>query len=78
VNPATVSINPLPPPVLIEATLIDRTRVPSETLHPALHGDSKIVLQPDHNNLEIAYTGISFVNSAQVKFKYKLEGVDRD
>ena len=78
VNPATVSTNRLPPPVLIEAILIDRTRVPPETLHSALHGGSGIVLQPDQNNLEIAYTGISFVNSAQVKFKYKLEGIDPD
>jgi signal transduction histidine kinase len=78
VNPATISTNQLPPPVLIEAILIDRTRVPPETLHSALHGGSGIVLQPDQNNLEIAYTGISFVNSAQVKFKYKLDGVDPD
>lgn len=78
VNPATVSINRLPPAVLIEAILIDRTAVPPETLHSALHGGSGIVLQPDQNNLEIEYTGISFVHSAQVKFKYKLEGVDRD
>ena len=78
VNPATVSTNRLPPPVLIEAILIDRTQVPPETLHSALHGGSGIVLQPNQNNLEIAYTGISFVNSAQVKFKYKLEGLDPD
>jgi signal transduction histidine kinase/ligand-binding sensor domain-containing protein len=78
VNPATVSTNRLPPRVLIEGVLIDRTRVPPETLNAAFHGGSGIVVQPNQNNLEIAYTGISFVNAAQVKFKYKLEGLDPD
>jgi hypothetical protein len=78
VNPATVSTNQLPPRVLIEGVLIDRTQIPPETLQSALHGGPRIVLQPNQNNLEIAYTGISFVNAAQVKFKYKLEGVDPD
>ena len=78
VNPATVSTNRFPPRVLIEDVLIDRTRIAPETLQSALHGGSGIVLQPNQNNLEIAYTGISFVNAAQVKFKYKLEGLDSD
>ena len=78
VNPATVTTNRLPPPVLIEGILIDRTRVAPEMLYSALHGGPAIVVQPDQNNVEIAYTGISYVNSAQVKFKYKLEGIDRD
>jgi signal transduction histidine kinase len=78
VNPATVSTNRFPPRVLVEEVLIDRTRIPPETLQSALHGGSGIVLQPNQNNLEIAYTGISFVNAAQVKFKYKLEGLDPD
>ena len=78
VNPATVSTNRLPPRVLIEGVLIDRTQIPPETLHSALHGGPRIVLQPNQHNLEIAYTGISLVNAAQVKFKYKLEGLDPD
>ena len=78
VNPATININRLAPRTLIEAVLIDRVGVSPETLHSALQGGSGIVLQPDQNNLEIAYTGISFVNSEQVKFKYKLERLDPD
>jgi signal transduction histidine kinase/ligand-binding sensor domain-containing protein len=78
VNPATININRLAPRTLIEAVLIDRVGVPPERLHSAVQGGSGIVLQPNQNNLEIAYTGISFVNSEQVKFKYKLESLEPD
>lgn len=78
VDPETVMTNQLPPPVLIEEVVVDRNPVANETLQPAIHNQSEIVLAPNQSNLEINYTGISFINSGQVKFKYRLEGLDRD
>ena len=78
VDPETVTTNQLPPAVLIEEVVVDRNPVANETLQPAIHNRSEIVLAPNQSNLEINYTGISFINSEQVKFKYRLEGLERD
>jgi hypothetical protein len=41
--------------------------------HPA-----KIELSPGNTDLEIQYTGLSFVAPEKVRFKYRLEGYDKD
>ena len=77
VDPVTVMSNQFAPQVLIEDVLVDRQRVAPQDLRSAMgQGRSDIVLEPHQTNLEIAYTGISFVNSAQVRFKYRLEGLE--
>lgn len=78
VDPAEVPINDRAPAVLIEGIVVDGDAVATGELQTALSNASEIVLTPDQNNLEIAYTGISFINSDQVRFKYTLEGQDRD
>jgi hypothetical protein len=78
VDPETVTTNQLPPPVLIEEIVIDGKPVVNGKLQLALDNRSEIVLDPHESNLEISYTGISFINSGQVHFKYKLEGLDPD
>ena len=59
--------NAVPPPVHIEEVVADRKSFPPrEDLHlPALTRD-----------LEIDYTGLSFVVPQEVRFRYKLEGRD--
>lgn len=69
-----VAVNPhetntLPPPVLIEGALIDAAAAD-------LRGKS--VAPAGEGNLEIRYTGLSFVAPEKVRFKYKLEGYDED
>lgn len=79
IDPETVTDNPLPPPVIIEEIIVDREAVDNETYQSALSdSQSAIALAPNQNNLEITYTGISFINSEQVKFKYKLVGLDEN
>jgi PAS domain S-box-containing protein len=78
VDPEEVTTNPIPPPVLIEEIVVDHAAVSADELQSALAERSAIVLRPDQANLEITYTGISFLNAGQVKFRYKLEGQDRD
>jgi signal transduction histidine kinase/ligand-binding sensor domain-containing protein len=79
VDPRMVTTNPLPPPVIIEEIIIDRNRVDNETYQSAVNNaNAAITLAPGQNNLEIQYTGLSFINSEQVRFKYKLEGLDEN
>ncbi|MFN0123191.1 MAG: ATP-binding protein [Blastocatellia bacterium] len=39
---------------------------------------SAISILPGQDNFEIAYTALSFINSENMRFKYKLEGADAD
>ncbi len=69
IDPKAVTMNQKPPPVLIEAVLLDRT--------PVAFRD-EVRLQPGTGNLEIQYTALSFDNAAWTRFKYKIEGLDHD
>jgi signal transduction histidine kinase/ligand-binding sensor domain-containing protein len=69
IDPEAVTENPLPPPVVIENCSLDRQPAP---LAP------EIRVGPGQNNLEINYAGLSFVKPEQVRFRYKLQGLDGD
>jgi signal transduction histidine kinase len=69
IDPARVTTNQQPPPVLIEAVLQDRA--------PIAWRDG-VRLQPGQGSLEIQYTALAFANAAHLRFKYKLEGLDDD
>ena len=65
----TNNLNPLPPPVYIEQVLVGQRPVDSR---------QPIEVRPGQGDLEIHYTGLSFVAPEKVRFKYKLEGYDQD
>lgn len=69
INPGALSQNLLAPPVVIESALLDGKQTPA---------GSTIRIGPGQQNLEINYTGLSFVKPEQVRFRYKLEGLDAD
>jgi signal transduction histidine kinase/ligand-binding sensor domain-containing protein len=69
INPEAIPFNPLPPPVVIESAFLEGKKVELT---------DKLEIQPDQDNLEINYTGLSFIKPEQVQFKYKLEGLDED
>jgi signal transduction histidine kinase len=69
VDPEAVPFNRQPPPVIIESVLLDRSPVTPE---------GEIKIQPRQENFEIDYTALSYIGSEDLKFKYKLEGLDRD
>lgn len=68
VNPQT-SNKIYVPPVIIEQILVDRVVT---TLH------EKIEINPGQENVEIAYTGLSLSRPEQIRFQYKLEGLNDD
>ncbi len=67
IDPGTVRINPQPPPVVIEAAHVDRVAVPVQ---------DSLKIPPGKENLDIEYTALSFIHSDQIRFRYKLEGLD--
>jgi hypothetical protein len=69
IDPDHLAANPIVPPVHSEGITADkRNYLPREDLRlPALTRD-----------LEIDYTGLSFVIPQKVRFRYKLEGHDAD
>lgn len=70
VDPNAVGFNPLAPPVVIEDVLIDN--------QPVENSASEIVIEPNQNNVEIRYTATSFVKPEQIRFRYKLAGLDEN
>jgi signal transduction histidine kinase/ligand-binding sensor domain-containing protein len=79
IDPATIATNAQPPPVVLEDLKIDNRSVALEMWEAAVR-DSRFAIQirPGQENFEIEYTAPSFINSANLRFRYKLEGLDHD
>ncbi|MGH9765329.1 MAG: PAS domain S-box protein, partial [Blastocatellia bacterium] len=69
VDPTNIKMNTVIPPVLIEDVLVGKR---SLTL-----AEGAVNLPPGSNELEIHYTGLSFLIPEKVHFRYRLEGFDR-
>ncbi len=81
IDPRDIKINPQPPPVVIEMVKIDNNEVGFERADDESkieNPKSKIRIEPSQQSFEIGYTALSFVNSGNLRFKYKLEGLDSD
>jgi signal transduction histidine kinase/ligand-binding sensor domain-containing protein len=70
IDPEAEAVNSNPPPVVIENISIDRKPVDSRA--------AQVELQPGQSNIAIEYTGLSLTKSEQIKFKYKLEGLEEN
>ena len=69
IDPEKIASNPQPPPVIIEAVKVDGENFDLK---------ETIEIAPGKNNLEIDYTGLSFIKPEFVKFRYRLEGLQND
>jgi signal transduction histidine kinase/ligand-binding sensor domain-containing protein len=82
IDPETVKVNPKPPPVMIETVKIDNALIAECEQRNAGCGfdkeNSAIRIEPHQQSFEITYTALSFINSENLRFKYKLEGLDSD
>ncbi len=79
IDPANLQSSSQPPPVLIEEVRLDNQAVAVELLNSALIAPySAVSIGSQQSNFEIQYTALSFINSENLRFKYKLEGLDRD
>jgi signal transduction histidine kinase/ligand-binding sensor domain-containing protein len=67
VLPAEIPANRLPPPVVIEAVLVDGKLFGTET---------PLQVPPGRHQLDFHYTALSFAAPDKVRFRYRLEGLD--
>ena len=58
-----------PPPVKLEQVVLDRQSLPF---------DKTVEIGPGQESLEIHYTGLSFTRPEQLRFRYRLIGLDQD
>lgn len=68
VDPDSIPVNRVEPPVLIERAIADGRRLSLE---------DAVRLPPGSDNLEIHYTALSLVAPGEVQFRYRLSGYDR-
>jgi ligand-binding sensor domain-containing protein/signal transduction histidine kinase len=72
VNPAEITSNQVPPPVVIQEIIADKQSV-------ALSGSSasqEVKVRPGRGELQIEYASLSFRAPEKNQYRYKLEGVD--
>ena len=69
VDPTDIPINLVVPPVYVY-----RVRAGGAELD----GSKPLVLKPGQQDIEFSYTAISFISPEKMRFRYKLEGLDRD
>jgi signal transduction histidine kinase/ligand-binding sensor domain-containing protein len=69
IDPANVSTNSLAPPVSIRSVEANGNQ-----LNPV----ANLVLPPRTTNLQISYTALSLAVPERVRFRYKLEGIDKE
>jgi signal transduction histidine kinase/streptogramin lyase len=69
INPEQIALNAQRPPVLVEEVIADGLALP-----PGVGGSAG----PGCKRVEIRYTAPSFVVPERVRFRYRLEGFDRD
>lgn len=69
IDPARIYRNPLPPPVAIEAVFVDGRRYNPSAV--------PLSLPASPSNVRIEYTALSLSIPERVRFRYRLEGVDK-
>jgi len=73
VDPATIHLNLLPPPVVIESLTVD-----GQAFTTGEEKAGRLRLHPDHERLEFQYTALSLAAPEKIHFKYRLAGLDKD
>jgi PAS domain S-box-containing protein len=69
INPEHIVTNAVPPPVLIEQTMVDDHE---------LSGRATLRPPPGKGQLEFHYTALTFIAPERIHFKYMLEGFEKD
>ena len=72
VDPVHFPYNAVPPPVVVERFAVD------DVDQPLRGADAWLKIQAGHVHFQIDYAGLSFTVPLKVRYRYKLEGFDRD
>ena len=77
IDPAHFPVNEIPPPVVLERFAVDDVGQPLPGA--AGHGSgSGLKIAAGHVHFEFEYAGLSFVAPQKVRYRYKLEGFDKN
>ena len=71
IDPAKLAANPAPPDVLIEDVTVDGGRRASIAT-----ATGAVEIYPGAQHVEIQYTGLCFASPDQVRFRYRLQGLE--
>ncbi len=74
VDPEQLPINQKRPPTIIEELFVDGEKINRWSSNKK----QLVVLSPDTKRLEFHYTALSFVNPPKIRFRYKMEGYDKE
>jgi signal transduction histidine kinase len=77
VDPAKVTVNPVPPPVVIEDVTVDDKLMPIADVNRDA-GAPVLTIPAGRERFEFRYAGLSFVAPEKVRFKYRLDGLEKD
>ena len=69
INPANLKNNLIPPAIVIEQTVVDKK---------AFEGVAEVYAPPGKGQIEIHYTAPSFISPDRVRFRFKLDGFDKE
>jgi len=72
VDPAHFPVNTIPPPVVLERFIVD------DVVQPQGDIDSQVRIPAGHVHFQFDYAGLSFTAPQKVRYRYKLEGFDRN
>lgn len=84
IRPTSLTVNRLPPPVMIETVLVDgkpfgkesRDLGKSETTVLGFPLAASLEIPPGKHQVDFHYTALSFAAPDKVRFRYRLEGLD--
>lgn len=68
IDPNNIPVNVIPPKVSIEKLVIDGLETSLRNV---------VTIDPGERNIEFHYTGLNYTASEKIKFKYKLENLDK-
>jgi ligand-binding sensor domain-containing protein len=79
-QPSAVTVNPLPPPVVVENLLVDGELFASSVDHGNSVFDlrQKLQIPAGRTQFEFRFTGLSYTAPDNVRFQYQLTGLQKD
>jgi ligand-binding sensor domain-containing protein len=79
-QPAATTVNPLPPPVVVESLVVDGELLAASTDTGGTVKDVRrdLRIPAGRTQFEFHFTGLSFIAPDKVRFQYRLEGLQRD
>ncbi|HUS35967.1 MAG TPA: two-component regulator propeller domain-containing protein, partial [Verrucomicrobiae bacterium] len=72
VDPRHIPVNPIPPQVTIEEAEIDGESIPLDPI------SAIFTIRPNRAQVQFRYTGLSFSAPEKVRFRYRLEPLDKE